>query len=135
MICELPNRKKHDYILFPEADYFGAVMPRDSALAEKEAITAADLAGVPLFCSEQSWENDIRPWAKEQFASLRLEGSFRLAYNGSMFAREGLRILLTLNNLIDTSLGSGLAFRPPFAASGDENVPDLEQVSEIHTDC
>lgn len=35
-----------------------------------------------------------------------------------MFAREGLGILLTLNNLIDTSEGSGLVFRPLY--------PDLE---------
>ena len=81
-------------------------------MAKKERITAEDLAGVPLFTSEQSWENDIRPWAKEQFSRLRLEGSFRLAYNGSMFAREGLGVLLTLNNLIDTSPESGLVFRP-----------------------
>ena len=112
VICELPNERKYDYVLFPEADYFGAVMPTKSTLAEKERITAADLAGLPLFCSEQSWENDIRPWAKEQFAHLCLEGSFRLAYNGSMFAREGLGILLTLNDLIDTSPESGLVFRP-----------------------
>ena len=64
--------------------------------------------------SEQNWENDIRPWAKECFDRMRLEGSFRLAYNGSMFAREGLGILLTFNNLIDTSPGSGLVFRPLF---------------------
>ena len=72
----------------------------------------ADLTGQPLFCSEQSWENDIRPWAKEMFGKLHLEGSFRLSYNGSMFAREGLGILLTLNNLIDTSPESGMVFRP-----------------------
>ena len=112
VICELPNERKYEFVLFPEADYFGAVMPANSALAQKERITAADLAGLPLFCSEQSWENDIRPWAKEQFARFHLEGSFRLAYNGSMFAREGLGILLTLNNLIDTSPEGGLAFRP-----------------------
>ena len=87
-IFEIPDVRKYNYIQFPEAD------------------------GVPLFTSEQSWENDIRPWAKEQFSRLRLEGSFRLAYNGSMFAREGLGVLLTLNNLIDTSPESGLVFRP-----------------------
>ena len=87
-------------------------MPEDSALAEKAVITADDLTGIPLFCSEQSWENDIRPWAKERFAELHLEGSFRLAYNGSMFAKEGLGVLLTLNDLIDTSPGSDLVFRP-----------------------
>ena len=111
-IFEIPDVRKYNYIQFPEADYFGAVVPADSELAKKERITAEDLAGVPLFTSEQSWENDIRPWAKEQFSRLRLEGSFRLAYNGSMFAREGLGVLLTLNNLIDTSPGSGMVFLP-----------------------
>ncbi len=112
VICETPDERKYNYILFPEADYFGAVVPADSSLAKKEMINAADLIGLPLFCSEQSWENDIRPWAKEVFGKLHLEGSFRLSYNGSMFAREGLGILLTLNNLIDTSPESGMLFRP-----------------------
>ena len=112
VICETPDDRKYNYILFPEADCFGAVIPADSPLAGKASITAKDLAGMPLFCSEQSWENDIRPWAKEQFANLHLEGSFRLSYNGSMFTKEGLGILLTLSNLIDTSPGSGLVFRP-----------------------
>ena len=112
VICETPDQKKYHYILFPESDYFGAVVPEGSPLAAKKSLRAGDLAGLPLFCSEQSWENDIRPWAKERFESLYLEGSFRLAYNGSMFAKEGLGILLTLNNLIDTSPGSGLVFRP-----------------------
>ena len=112
VICEPPDDRKYHYILFPEADYFGAVIPVDSDLAKKDCITADDLAGLPLFTSKQSWENDILPWAGEKFSSLRLEGSFRLAYNGSMFAKEGLGILLTLNNLIDTSPESGLVFRP-----------------------
>ena len=112
VIFEAPDERKHNGIRFPEADYFGAVFPSGLALAEKERITADDLAGLPLFTSEQSWENDIRPWAGEKFPRLRLEGSFRLAYNGSMFAKEGLGILLTLNDLIDTSPGSGLVFRP-----------------------
>jgi DNA-binding transcriptional LysR family regulator len=112
VICETPDARKYDSVLFPEADCFGAVVPAGSALAEKDRITAEDLAGLPLFTSEQSWENDIRPWAGELFPRLRLEGSFRLAYNGSVFAREGLGILLTLNDLIDTSPESGLVFRP-----------------------
>ena len=111
-IFEIPDERKYSYIPFPEADYFGAVVPADSDLAKKDCITAEDLAGLPLFTSKQSWENDIRPWAKEHFPRLRLDGSFRLAYNGSLFAREGLGILLTLNNLVDTSPESGLVFLP-----------------------
>ena len=112
IICTAPNEMKYRHIRFPESDYFGAVLPADSALAARDRLTCDDLVGLPLFTSEQSWENDIRPWAKERFPQLCLEGSFRLAYNGSMFAKEGLGILLTLNNLIDTSPGSGLVFRP-----------------------
>ncbi len=112
VICETPDERKYGSVLFPESDYFGAAFSSCSELAKKERITAADLAGLPLFCSEQSWENDIRPWAKEAFSGLRLEGSFRLAYNGSLFAREGLGVLLTFQDLIDTSAGSGLVFRP-----------------------
>ena len=63
-IFETPDERKYSYIPFPEADYFGAVVPADSELAKKERITAEDLEGLPLFTSEQSWENDIRPWAK-----------------------------------------------------------------------
>ena len=112
VICETPDERKYNYTLFPEADYFGAVMPTDSELAKQDSISANDLVGLPLFCSEQSWDNDIRPWAKELFSRLRLEGSFRLSYNGSMFAKEGLGVLLTLNDLVDTSSKSGLVFRP-----------------------
>ena len=112
VICETPDARKYRSVAFPESDHFGAAVPEGSPLAGKEAITADDLIGLPLFCSEQSWRNDIRPWEKERFSERHLEGSFSLSYNGSMFAKEGLGILLTLNNLIDTSPGSGLVFRP-----------------------
>lgn len=112
VICEAPDERKYNYILFPETDYFGAVFPVTSSFAQNEFITADDLSGLPLFCSEQSWENDIRPWAKDKFSRLHLEGSFRLSYNGSMFAKEGLGILLTLNNLVNTSPESGMVFKP-----------------------
>ena len=112
VICETPDERKYNFIVFPEADHFGAILSADSPLAEKDCITAEDLAGQPLFCSQQSWENDIRPWAADQFEAFHLEGTFRLSYNGSMFAREGLGILLSLNDLVDTSPASGLVFRP-----------------------
>ena len=38
------------------------------------------------------------------------EGSFRLSYNGSMFAREGLGYLLTFEHLIDTSADENQLF-------------------------
>ena len=112
VVCSTPDTAKYRALEFPEADRFGLVLPRSHPLAGKTAVTAEDLTGLPLFCSEQSWESDVRPWAGDRFSGLRMEGSFRLSYNASMFAREGLGCLLTLEHLIDVSPDSGLAFVP-----------------------
>ena len=112
VLAEMPDTAKYDYLVFPSADVWGLVFPKDDPLSEKKVITVDDLAGLPLFCSEQSWINDIPRWCGDRMQDLRLEGSFRLSYNGSLFAREGLGYLLTFDHLIDTSPSSGLVFRP-----------------------
>ena len=113
VICsELPDISKYDYIEFPGSDTWGVVMTATHPLTRKKAICMDDLVGEPLFCSEQSWNTEIREWAGTRFDDLRLEGSFRLSYNGSMFALEGLGLLLTFEHLTDNSESSGLVFRP-----------------------
>ena len=112
VLAEEPDRTKYDAIPFPEADVWGVVMKADDPLARKKSIRSGDLIGLPLFCSDQSWRVDIPAWAGSDFDRLTLEGSFKLSYNGSIFAREGLGYLLTFSRLIDTSKESGLVFRP-----------------------
>lgn len=112
VLAEYPDSRKYDFIEFPEADVWGLVMRNDDPLEKKEAVRVDDLEGLPLFCSEQAWRNELKEWAGRSFSKLKLEGSFRLAYNGSVFVREGLGYLLTFDHLIDTSENSGLAFRP-----------------------
>ena len=112
VICDRPDPKKYNYVLFPEGDIWGLILPADAALAQKEEIRIDDLAGLPLFTSAQGWEGDIRHWAGERFGELHLEGSFRLAYNASLFVREGLGYQLSFRHLVDTSEESGLVFRP-----------------------
>lgn len=112
VLAEYPDSRKYDFIEFPEADVWGLVMRNDDPLAEKIAVRVNDLEGLPLFCSEQAWKNELKEWAGRSFSKLKLEGSFRLAYNGSVFVREGLGYLLTFDHLINTSENSGLAFRP-----------------------
>lgn len=87
-------------------------MPKDCPLSKNKAISADDLSGLPLFCSEQGWHNDISKWCGSKIDKLHLEGSFRLSYNGSLFVKEGLGYLLTFEHLIDTNPESGLTFRP-----------------------
>ena len=112
VLAELPDNRKYEYISFPESDVWGLIIPADDPLAEKETISVSDLKGLPLFCSDQAWNNELKEWAGTDFPDLTQEASFRLAYNGSIFTRERLGYLLTFKNLIDTSEGSGLVFRP-----------------------
>ena len=114
VIVEEPDYEKYNVLKMPGGDRWGVIMPSDSPLAQKEQITFDDLKGLPLFCSEQSWRADLPRWCQNRMDELRLEGSFRLSYNGSVFAREGLGYLLTFDHLIDTSEKSGLVFRPLF---------------------
>ena len=112
VLAQEPNAVKYHYLPFPGADLWGVVMPADSPLAEKTAVCAEDLIGLPLFCSEQGWDNDISKWCGNRMDQLRLEGSFRLSYNGSLFVKERLGYLLMFKHLIDTNPDSGLVFRP-----------------------
>ena len=112
VLCDTPDTRKYNCIEFPQADIWGVVMPADCKLAKKKTVRVDDLIGLPLFCSQQSWKNDIPRWAGERMNELMLEGSFRLAYNSSIFVMEGLGYLLTFDKLINTSEESGLAFRP-----------------------
>ncbi len=112
VLAEVPDPDRYGLLRFPEPDLWGLVMPSDSPLAQKPALSPADLAGLPLFCSGQGWEKDIKPWAKEEMEGLHLEGSFRLSYNASLFTQEGLGYLLTFDHLINTSPESDLVFRP-----------------------
>ena len=112
VLAEIPDSSKYESIIFPESDIWGVVIPADDPLAKKKAIRVDDLIGLPLFCSGQGWEKDIPRWAKEKMDQLHLEGSFRLSYNASLFAKEHLGYLLTFDRLVDTSSESGLVFRP-----------------------
>lgn len=112
VLAGIPDKTKYNSLCFPEADQWGLVMPSRCALANKDAITADDIAGLPLFCSGQGWEKDIPNWCGDKMENMRLEGSFSLSYNASLFVKEGLGYLLTLDGLVDTGAESGLVFRP-----------------------
>ena len=112
VICDTPDTRKYDYAVFPEGDIWGLILPANAELAKKKTIKIDDLQGLPLITSKQGWNGDIKTWAGDRFDTLHLEGSFRLAYNASMFVREGLGYQLSFRHLVDVSKSSGLVFRP-----------------------
>lgn len=112
VIVEPPNLTHYNYIAIPGVDSWGLLMRQDHPLAKKSHITANDLMGIELICSDQSMKADIPRWCGEKADALNYVGSANLFYNGSVFVKEGLGCMLTFDHLADTSTDSGLCFRP-----------------------
>ncbi|MCD8322449.1 MAG: LysR family transcriptional regulator [Oscillospiraceae bacterium] len=112
VIVEPPNLSKYNYIEVPETNTWGLVMKKNDPLASKSRIEIDDLIGRPIICSAQAMQVDIPRWCGEKADMLDLSGTINLAYNGSVFVREGVGYMLSFDHLIDTGVDSPLTFRP-----------------------
>ena len=112
VVVEMPDLDRYQYLEIPGNDTWGVLMPQDHPLAKKEAICVDDLYGEELICSEQSVEVDIPRWCGKNVDRLRFTGNTNLVYNGSVFVKEGLGLMLCFEHLIQPCEENGLAFRP-----------------------
>ena len=110
-IAEPPNLSRYNYLELPGGNTWGLIMRKSDPLSQKEQIHFEDLLGLPLICSEQGMKFDIARWCGEKIDMLNLSGTVNLAYNGSVFVREGIGYMLTFDRLIDTGSDSELCFR------------------------
>ena len=112
LIVEPPNLSRYNYLEIPGANVWGVVMKKEDPLAQKEYICFEDLVGMDMICSEQGMKFDIARWCGEKSDMLNLSGTVNLAYNGSVFVKEGLGYMLSFDALVDTGVDSPLCFRP-----------------------
>lgn len=108
---------KYNYLNIPAKDVWGVVMRRDSPLALKESIQAADLLNAPLICSRQAMKqtfskNEFSDWFDEDFHKLNIVTTYNLAYNAAIMVEEGIGYAITLDKIVNTSINSNLCFRP-----------------------
>lgn len=111
-IVEPPDLSQYNYIEVPESDVWGVIMPNNHPLAEKSEIRAEDLLPYPVFTSRQSISVDLPRWQSNIADRLNLLADFNLSNNAAVFVREGLGLALTFEHLVDTSIESGVTFRP-----------------------
>lgn len=108
---------KYNYLNIPAKDVWGVVMRKDSPLALKESIQAADLLNVPLICSRQAMKqtfskNEFADWFGEDFHKLNIVTTYNLAYNAAIMVEEGVGYAITLDKIVNTSTNSNPCFRP-----------------------
>lgn len=112
VVVEIPSLDRYQYLELPGTDTWGVIMPKGHPLAKNKTVHAEDLYGEELICSEQSIEADIPRWCGKKTDKLNFTGNTNLAYNGSVFVKEGLGLMLTFEHLIQPSEENGLVFRP-----------------------
>ncbi len=110
ILVEPPTLTRYNYIELPGCDTWGLVMPKAHPLAQKSAICFADLINHELIVSEQSLKADFPRWCGDRIDQLNFTGFTNLFYNGTVFVKSGLGLLLTFEHLAaDTE---ELCFRP-----------------------
>ena len=89
IIIEPADISKYDFIKLPNIDTWGVLMRKDSPLAEKKSIKAADLENLPLIVSDQVMvENALAGWMGRHAQPLNVVATYNLLFNASILVRE-----------------------------------------------
>lgn len=103
---------KYHYMELPIKDTWGALMRKDSPLAEKEFVMAQDLWEKPLIVSRQAIKGKELPiWLKKDTSQLNIIAHYNLVYNASLMVDEGLGYALCLDKIINIT-NTNLCFKP-----------------------
>lgn len=102
---------RYEFLQLPARDRWGVFMREGDPLAALDAVTPEDLAGRSLILSEQA-SREMGAWFRRDLADLDVVATYNLLYNAALLARRGMGVVVSLEGIVDTSPGSGLAFRP-----------------------
>lgn len=107
----------------PFREQWGVLMKKDSPLAAKSHITAADLWDKPLIVSAQKNDDSaLSQWLQKDISQLHVAATYNLLFNASILVEEGLGYALCFDNIINVGESDTLCFRPLVPAVQSEVV-------------
>ena len=113
VLFSYPGIDRYEHVRLPHTDEWGVYLPEGDALAEKEALSPADLEGIPLIASEQALQTDeLSSWFGESLQHVQQAATYTLGYNATVLARRRVGYMLGFDAMAPTGPGSGLEFRP-----------------------
>lgn len=123
VLIAFPDINRFAHVRLRSTDAWGVLMPAGHPLARKETVGPRDLADLPLIVSEQALETgELSQWFGALHDRLEMAATYNLAFNAAQLVREGVGCALTLDKLVATGDGTGLAFRlmyPPVVSTID----------------
>lgn len=112
LVLDYVDTVRYHCIPLPAHDIWGVVMKKDHPLATRKRLTTDDLLDEPLIISRQAAEQIFPVWFGDRRNRLNIVASFNLAYNASLFVKEGIGIAVSLDKIVNVSEHSDLVFRP-----------------------
>ena len=115
VLIDYSDIARYEHMRLRPTDAWCVLVPTDSPLAAKDAISPDDLAGLPLIVSEQALERDtLSGWFGAHMGELNVVATYNLVFNAVMLARERVGCVLTLDGLTTLGPESGLVSRTLF---------------------
>ncbi|WP_434311174.1 LysR family transcriptional regulator [Hominifimenecus sp. rT4P-3] len=120
LMSEPIDIRKYEFVSMPMKEEWGALVQKDSPLAEKSVITPQDLVDIPIISALGEFiESDIGKWFGEYAGQVNIVAKGNLLYNEAMLAESGIgavigiRLNYNYNNLrfipLSPALKSGTA--------------------------
>lgn len=113
LLLEPVDIEKYEYIRLNKKERWVVLMPPDATLAGKEAVTAEDLAALPLILPRRlSVQSEIANWFGDYFDKLNVLFTSNLSTNASVMVEHGLAYSIAVEGLIPHWDQSKVTYRP-----------------------
>ena len=97
LLLEPVDIGKYDFYRLPGKERWGIHVREDSPLARKEAITPADLEGIPLIMTRRGLvQQEVERWFGRRAGKIQIAASGNLPYNMAQLALAGMGAFLTI---------------------------------------
>lgn len=101
LLLEPVDIDKYDFIRLNIKERWVVLMRPDDPLAEKESVTAKDLADQPIIMARRSnVQNELANWFGDYFKNLRILFKSNLSTNGAVMVQSGLGYSLVVEGSI-----------------------------------
>ena len=104
LLTEPVDIGRYAFLRLPQKDRWGVLVPKNSALAEKETVTSQDLAGVPLLLTgREQVRGELANWFGEDYGRIEVAATFNLILNAANMVKNGVGVALCfyLENISD----------------------------------
>ena len=113
ILLEPEINPRYDYQVLPFRETWGILVRKDSALANRDSVTFAELADLPLIMpSQTSNSNQIKSFFADTLVSPNTVATYNLIYNAGLMVEAGMGYALCIDDLINTEGNHPLTFIP-----------------------